>query len=296
MAKTITIFTPVYNRREEIRRLYESLKRQTSNNFIWLIVDDGSTDDVLSDLKQWQSENKIRMQFVTQPNGGKHRAHNKGVELCDTPWFICVDSDDYLADDAVESMASEINMLQKDDIGVIFAKFNTDSDKPRQWFANGERVNVSDIALRFGHIIETVLLFKTSLLKENLFPEISGEKFMGEEILYNVLQKYGKLKASDKIVYYFSYLDGGITKNTFKIWKANPVGVLMLLNSRYETIKKADTGFWNKELALIKCVMNINAICMTTGKKIGGNTPDKYRSYALYLPSIFFEKKRYGSN
>ena len=40
----ITVFTPTYNRADLLPRLYESLQEQTTNNFEWLIVDDGSTD------------------------------------------------------------------------------------------------------------------------------------------------------------------------------------------------------------------------------------------------------------
>ena len=40
----VTIFTPTYNRAHLLVKLYESLKKQTSKNFEWLVVDDGSTD------------------------------------------------------------------------------------------------------------------------------------------------------------------------------------------------------------------------------------------------------------
>lgn len=48
----LTIFTPTYNREHTLPRLYESLKRQTNMNFEWLVINDGSTDDTVSLLKQ----------------------------------------------------------------------------------------------------------------------------------------------------------------------------------------------------------------------------------------------------
>lgn len=294
--KTITIFTPVYNRKKEIIHLYESLVRQTNKDFIWIVVDDGSTDNVFNILNKWKNENKIQMLIIRQENGGKHRAHNKGVQLCNTPWFICVDSDDYLADNAVEIMHSEISTLDDNDIGVIFAKFKLNVGMPNRWFNNGEKVNVSDIALRFGHIIETALLFRTNLLKTNLFPEIDGERFLGEEILYNKLQQFGRMKASDKVIYFFSYLENGLTNHTFYVWKNNPQGVLLVLCSRYETLKKADARLLAKGKALIKCIMNINAICLATGKSIGKFSPNKAMSFILFFPSLIFKEIRYGKN
>ena len=44
MERLFTIGTPTYNRKDLLLRLYESLKRQTFRDFVWLIVDDGSTD------------------------------------------------------------------------------------------------------------------------------------------------------------------------------------------------------------------------------------------------------------
>ena len=38
----LTVFTPTYNRAHTLPEAYCSLKAQTSKNFLWLIVDDGS--------------------------------------------------------------------------------------------------------------------------------------------------------------------------------------------------------------------------------------------------------------
>ena len=48
----ITIFTPVYNRARLLPRLFDSLKRQTCQNFEWIAIDDGSTDNTLEVLQE----------------------------------------------------------------------------------------------------------------------------------------------------------------------------------------------------------------------------------------------------
>ena len=40
----ITVFTPTFNRKDKLKRLYFHLCNQTNLNFVWLIIDDGSTD------------------------------------------------------------------------------------------------------------------------------------------------------------------------------------------------------------------------------------------------------------
>ena len=43
--ETLTIFTPTYNRAKFLPRAFEALKRQTLKDFLWMIIDDGSTDN-----------------------------------------------------------------------------------------------------------------------------------------------------------------------------------------------------------------------------------------------------------
>lgn len=56
----LTIFTPTYNRRHILPRLYDSLCAQTSKDFVWLVVDDGSTDQTFELFEEWQKEKKIK--------------------------------------------------------------------------------------------------------------------------------------------------------------------------------------------------------------------------------------------
>ena len=48
----ITIITTVYNRKELIKQAYQSLKNQTNKNFEWLIIDDGSEDQVINEKRR----------------------------------------------------------------------------------------------------------------------------------------------------------------------------------------------------------------------------------------------------
>ena len=105
----VTVFTPTYNRAYTLERLYNSLVEQTNNSFVWLIVDDGSTDNTAQLVNKFIAENKINIQYHCQENAGKSQAHNKGVALCETELFVCVDSDDYLAPNAIERVTHHWN-------------------------------------------------------------------------------------------------------------------------------------------------------------------------------------------
>lgn len=102
MSKRITVFTPAYNRADLLPNLYESLLRQSSRDFTWLVIDDGSTDNTRQVVAKWIREEKIDIQYVYKENGGLHTGYNKAIECMDTELSICIDSDDYLTDDCIE--------------------------------------------------------------------------------------------------------------------------------------------------------------------------------------------------
>src|SRR5699024_7599204 len=106
---TLTIFTPTYNRAYILPKLYNSLVEQSNKDFVWLIVDDGSTDNTKKLVFTWIRENKISIKYYYQKNQGKSIAHNKGVKETDTELFSCVDSDDYLTKDCVEVVMNTWN-------------------------------------------------------------------------------------------------------------------------------------------------------------------------------------------
>ena len=73
--KTLTVFTPSYNRAHTLGRTYESLCRQTSKDFEWLVIDDGSTDNTKELIEGWIVEAQIEIRYVYQKNQGMHGAH-----------------------------------------------------------------------------------------------------------------------------------------------------------------------------------------------------------------------------
>ena len=94
-----TIFTPTYNRKEFLTKLYGSLKKQTYKDFEWIVVDDGSSDGTKEIVQNFIDEKKLDIKYYYKENGGKQRAYNYGAEKACGELFICLDSDDeYVAD------------------------------------------------------------------------------------------------------------------------------------------------------------------------------------------------------
>ena len=97
--KSITVFTPTYNRAYCIYKCYESMKRQTNKDFEWLIVDDGSSDGTDELVKSWMNEETgFNIKYIYKENGGMHTAYNVAYDNITTELAMNIDSDDYLTD------------------------------------------------------------------------------------------------------------------------------------------------------------------------------------------------------
>ncbi|MFR3923762.1 MAG: glycosyltransferase family A protein [Collinsella sp.] len=101
----ICVFTPTYNRSGYLRRIFDCLTRQSFDDFEWLIVDDGSTDDTKEVVENFSNIASFPIRYIYQENGGKQRATNLAVDLCNCPIFFGLDSDDWLVENALEVVA-----------------------------------------------------------------------------------------------------------------------------------------------------------------------------------------------
>lgn len=88
MKDLVTVFTPVYNRKNLIGNLYQSLLSQTYKNFEWIIVDDGSTDDIDEIIKSYQNEDRILIRFIKQENGGNIEQSTMAYYMQKENYFI----------------------------------------------------------------------------------------------------------------------------------------------------------------------------------------------------------------
>lgn len=117
-----TIFTPTYNRAHILGRVYKSIVNQTIKDFIWLIIDDGSTDNTKELVAKWQSEKEIEIDYYFKENGGKHTAMKLAYELAKTKYLLAIDSDDELIPDAVEVIKKEWVKIEEGGLENQFAE------------------------------------------------------------------------------------------------------------------------------------------------------------------------------
>lgn len=236
----ITVFTPTYNRAYTLERLYQSLCRQSSKEFLWLIVDDGSTDNTEEMVRQWIEKDEIPIEYCRQKNSGKPEAHNKGVALANTELFVCVDSDDYLADDAVSKILSFWRRIRSTNIiGILAFRGYGDGRSITKYSLSKETTGKLRELYRNKIISgDTMLVYRTELLKRYCFPHFENEKFVPEAYLYDQLDENGELFVLPQVLYIGEYLEDGYTRNMAKTIADNPHGYLAWVSQRLKKDRK----------------------------------------------------------
>jgi glycosyltransferase involved in cell wall biosynthesis len=234
MEKRITIFTPTFNRKLTLKRLYDSLCNQESKQFIWLIIDDGSTDCTNLIVQKWILEGYVDIHYFYQANQGKSTAFNVALDKIKTELFLGVDSDDYLVPTTITLLLKTWDFCQSGDYTGIIAFKGYSENNPITRLTNSSinAFTLQDGYRRYGLVGDSMLIFKTNVINKYRFPIINGEKFFPEAYLYDKVDQHGKLFILRKILYMVEYLPGGYSDQMDKVIKLNPFGYQCFLENR----------------------------------------------------------------
>lgn len=230
----LTIFTPTYNRANLLFRLYQSLLKQNNYDFEWLIVDDGSTDDTQKVVEQFYNNGKFSVKYYLKENGGKHTAHNMAIKFAQGDYFMCLDSDDWLADNAIQLLCSVLDSI-KDSMGVIAYKTDEKGRLLSDEFPNDlSEANTIDLSMKYHCTGEFTLIYPTNVLLSNPFPVFDGEKFVTECVLYDKLSKICMMRLFPEIICICEYQDMGYSNNSNSVMKNNPAGFCLFFMQRID--------------------------------------------------------------
>ncbi len=224
MEKLVTFFTPTYNRASLLHRCYESLCNQSSFDFDWLIVDDGSTDGTEKIVNEWmESEKRFEIRYFYKENGGLHTAFNKAVELTNTELFVCFESDDLFTSEAmtiIEQTWTEIRdsecvgfiTLCRDLNGKLIGSYYPESVKTclyreHRQIAPGDKQYV----------------FRTKALKSVFpMPSFPGEKYFDPKYRFFALDEIGPLAVTNEVFDLVDYQPSGLTHTLMRQYYNSP--------------------------------------------------------------------------
>ena len=234
----LTIFTPTYNRAYILNDAYESLKRQTNQNFEWLIVDDGSTDATDELVENFKKEGVISIRYIKKTNGGQHTALNLAIEMVDDGLLMILDSDDTLKENAVERILFWANSINEENIaGVSGLRIHKDGSViGDKWFIKKEYIDATNLERKkYGLRGDKAEAYFVSILKKYYpIPVFSGENDVEKGVLWNRIAADGyKIRWFNEGIYYCEYLNDGMTKNIEKNYIKNFQGYTLWIKENF---------------------------------------------------------------
>jgi glycosyltransferase involved in cell wall biosynthesis len=284
----ITVFTPSYNRKDELKKLYKSLLNQDTDNFEWLIVDDGSVDNTKDYINKLIKDKKINIKYIYKENGGKQSAYNVGLDNAKGDVFLCIDSDDILRDNVLKLIDNNFkNIKNKKDLAGVMYIQGYINNKDKVIGTEFPKDNMIDsyynIYNNYNVKGDKLIILKTNVAREYYFPIIEGEKFVPEALIFNRISLKYNFLCKNEIVAYKEYLDSGYSNNYFSLVKKNPLGNSLYYREVYN---------FNNSLYNVYGYILFSIYGKKKFKDIIGGHPAKCKILFLYLPVLIISMIR----
>jgi glycosyltransferase involved in cell wall biosynthesis len=221
----ISVVIPMYNSKDTIIRTLNSIKNQTAFNQITevIIVNDGSTDNSLDLVKDYNESNKqMPLVIINKPNGGVSSARNAGMKAAKGEWIALLDSDDDWLPEKIEIQIKTIK--EHPEIDFLGGAINDRGLKILWKQINGlYKANIKDVCLK---------MFpqpSTAIFKRSIFEQIGGfdeKQSYSEDGNYflKVCSKYNYYYLPIQVVYYAGgkpFGTSGLSSNLKKMYKGN---------------------------------------------------------------------------
>ena len=290
----LTVFTPAYNRAHTLPRTYDSLLNQGCKDFVWLIVDDGSTDGTAELVRKWQQcDNGFEIRYIYKENGGMHTAHNTAYENIDTELNVCIDSDDAMAEGAVEKIKhkwAEVRNLGY--AGII----GLDADMDGNVLGSGFPEGLSETTLKgfyaAGGKGDMKLVYRTDIIKKYPpYPVFTGEKYVALAYKYRLIDNDYKLSVLDEVLCLVEYQQDGSSNNMLRQYVRNPNGFAFWRKICMEN--PSGTG-----RMIIDCIHYVSSSIIAGNGRYVGESPKKLLTVLLtpagWLLTLYIKFKTRG--
>lgn len=292
----LTVFTPAYNRAHTLTRTYESLCLQDCKDFIWLIVDDGSTDETAKLVQDWQKrENGFEIQYIYKENGGMHTAHNVAYEHIHTELNTCIDSDDKMAPGAVKKIKEAWEkVLNKGYAGLIALDADFDGNIIGKGFPEGMTETTLGGYYAGGGMGDKKLVYRTDVINSvPSYPVFPGEKYVGLVYKYTLVDQNYLLSVLDEVICEVEYQEDGSSGTMWKQYLSNPKGFAFLRKTamQYPTSKKR---------LIIDCIHYCSSSQIAQNKNYIKESPRKILTFLCtplgWIETVYIKRKAQSKN
>lgn len=225
MNEKVSIIVPIYNAENYIEKCLNSLINQTYSNIEIIAINDESTDNTFSILKNY-AEKDNRIILINKENTGVSDTRNIGINRAVGEYIIFVDGDDWLELDAVENM---YNCSKENKCNIIRAKYVKEFNNRTEMYSEKfeyntnliDRIEVIDALLTGKMNGYVCLLFiRKNIIKNKIYFD-TNLSMMEDELFYlDILLANNNIYFYDKVTYHYLYNKNSASRN-YKNMKRN---------------------------------------------------------------------------
>lgn len=234
----VSVIVPVYNREKLVKEAVSSILAQTYKNLEIILINDGSTDQSLEVLKQFETENPDQIKVIDQKNQGQIAARNNGIRASSGEYIAFLDSDDLWLPEKLELQIP----LFGPEVGLVYSSVELIDDhgksKGFDHINPGLQGNIfPELLVKNRMTGGTVVVRKDVLDEVGLFdPQFKAAE--NWDLWLRICKKY-EARAINKPLVKYRVHDDNMSKNS----------ILMLDSKRQIMEKHCDKGSKDKRIA-----------------------------------------------
>ncbi len=189
--------------------MYHALKKQTLQDFEWVLVDDGSSDDTRSLVESWlHGPSFFRIRYLSQSHCGKHFAINRAVQEANGFFFIILDSDDTCVSEALERFAYHWQTIPEGERSLFCGVTSLCQEQDGHLVGvplPGDTMvsNHLEMIYKFKIKDEMWLCIRTDVMREYPFPEIEVRYFPEAIVWTKIARRYKTLYVNEMLRVYW---------------------------------------------------------------------------------------------
>ncbi len=297
----ISIVTATYNRSSLLERLFQSILENSKaySNIEWLIMDDGSKEDIKRTVSHFMEQADFPIFFYKQKNGGKMAAINQLIPKVTGDIIIEMDDDDYFVSNCFSLIAKDYETIKyQDDIyGIIYEKDLGKESGTIPSQLSGKVMRLYDLHYKKKQDFDMALTFKADYRKQFYYELEADERFITEaRMYYKMDQKKRGFLIRDEQIMICQYQEAGYSRNIEKMFQKYPHGYYAFFQEVFSYPQRHI--LFSKRLYNVKHFILFGYLChqhffeMVKYPK-GWN---KILFTILYFPGRMMSRKRFGEN
>ena len=246
-----------------------------------MVIDDGSTDNTAELVLKWKENSKFEIIYIYQQNQGMHGAHNTAYQNITTELNVCIDSDDYMPDDAIELITKFWrNNGSEKYAGIIGLDVDLNQQIIGTEFPNNLKETTLTDFYANGGKGDKKLVYRTEVIKKYPeYPIFDKEKYVGLAYKYMLIDQNYTLLTINRPLVVVEYQQDGSSNNMLRQYWNNPKGFAFYRKTEMVLAPTLKRRF-------MSCIHYVSSSIISKNKNFIKESPKKLLTILSILPGF----------